>query len=334
MKRILETLKQKWPEFLLEILVIVIGILGAYALNNWNEVRISQTKFDQGLKKVHKELILNLKSTNEAEQNYRQRNQQIFNVLNKKVTLEDYKKEGSNLPSLIDGWSTVDLSDDAANNLEGFSDQLSANQEALLSSINELYNTWKGPLHRWDDEMDETIKAHDVRLSNDTHWYYILGTENDLPEAAYTYFLTDPLYLNEVLQYVGTAYYNQLSVIYQFDMEAKVLYQDLTAYLEMDIDTAVIKDAKDLMHYVGTYQLINNNKEESVIIKEHQGQLTYNLIDESGMDTYPFFPSTSDEFMMNYRFGKLLRNENNEVTGFIRSFAGLQPKEYEKIDND
>ena len=61
MKKILETVRSKWAEYLLEILVIMIGILGAYSLNQWN---ISRN--EQKLKEYYlSSLIQDLKDQNQ-----------------------------------------------------------------------------------------------------------------------------------------------------------------------------------------------------------------------------------------------------------------------------
>ena len=59
MKRILTTLAQKWPEYLLEILVLIIGIYGAFALDNWNENIERRKKESILLKELNKEFISN-----------------------------------------------------------------------------------------------------------------------------------------------------------------------------------------------------------------------------------------------------------------------------------
>jgi hypothetical protein len=59
MKRILATFKEKWPEYLIEAIVIIASILGAYALDNWNEQRLQKTEEQQILNNIYGEFRQN-----------------------------------------------------------------------------------------------------------------------------------------------------------------------------------------------------------------------------------------------------------------------------------
>ncbi len=70
MKRILFTLKKKWPEYIFEILVITIGILIAYTLNDWGATRSRNQAELKILKEFKSNLELDLFDLNDNRQGH------------------------------------------------------------------------------------------------------------------------------------------------------------------------------------------------------------------------------------------------------------------------
>ena len=56
MRALINTLEEKWTEYLIETIVIILGILGAFALNNWHQSTLDRQEEVSYLIKLHSDL--------------------------------------------------------------------------------------------------------------------------------------------------------------------------------------------------------------------------------------------------------------------------------------
>ena len=76
-----------------EIILVVIGILIAVQLNNWNQERIRNAEFEVLLDKVEEDLIHNIKATNGIIEEYYVNDSLTRKVINNEATIGDYYKD-------------------------------------------------------------------------------------------------------------------------------------------------------------------------------------------------------------------------------------------------
>ena len=90
MKKIIELIKEKWGEYVIEILLITLGIFGAFILNNWNESQKQNERFKIFTEQLYNTVDKDIEYYNNQELFYSQQYEFIENILN---NLKDYSKE-------------------------------------------------------------------------------------------------------------------------------------------------------------------------------------------------------------------------------------------------
>jgi hypothetical protein len=313
-----------------EIVLVVIGILIALSINNWNEKRKTIVKVDQILKKVTNELVFNIKRSQDLVNYYRAKEKGFYSVLHKKATLEDYKT--NKLTYLVWGSKAIRISDDAANKLEGISDELTSKQDSLISKINTFYKIYKVSLDNEDKSIARSVDFMNDRLHNNTDWFYMDNLEKGLPERAYQYFLNNPLYLNDVANYELRGLRFQLPRAIEFTSIGRNLYIELAKHLNLEINTKIAPNKTNFKHYVGIYKEDHTRKKETYTIKEDNGKLILSWVQNESPFSRSFYPTNEDEFTLFNKFGKLKRDAKNKVIGFTITLGSIKPRHYIKIE--
>ena len=202
MKRILTTLSQKWPEYLIESIVIVASILGAYALDNWNEQRQREEKLNALFEKVKNEMIVDLRrldGVNSTNQNY------ILNadsILKRSISWRNpprfiFSPNGANL-----GFASLTMSKNSYNELIKISEFIPEEYNPLMNHMGQLYNRFALRISNQSEIGMDIMRRYNALIES-YGWYDSIVSGGQITKEAIQFFEYSPELRNLMREYKG-----------------------------------------------------------------------------------------------------------------------------------
>lgn len=221
-----ENIKKKVLAAGAEIIMIVIGILLALYIDNWNASVQNKKSIDSNFHRVYLELERNIIETNENLEALYRKDSLIYLVMDDAVKSEDYYSNFG-LAYLIINYNNLSLDDKAFQNLIQLDVSDDSHKEALVSRLKDL------------NALNETIKSNNDRMSafvyeeslpllaRNTKTFGDLTYKGKINKDVVDYFVTSQEYKSYVSQYSIIALKNQLRYYQIYLRTALKVYHDI-----------------------------------------------------------------------------------------------------------
>lgn len=307
---------------------MVIGILIALYINNWNENRKSEERVKLLFSQVQKELLYNIERTNNAIDRYINFDPLFYSVIKKKATVSDYLNN-SNLRRLVTGFDAdVKAQDRAFQLLVENEGAFTQEQETLVSQLRELYGLDLITMNAKAGIINDMVRDFRRKLKDEKPWYSDLvggvgfteSLNNETPEEMISYFLNDPTYLNQVQELNKIGYDDHLRSLLGFRTRSISFYREITGYLSQSPDPMIDNSYDDFSQYIGSYK---NEKEsdssyeqnwEAIISKELDNYLLKTYENDSLTGSHVIYPYKKDSYIAVWE-------ANDENFGVLNKFV-------------
>lgn len=225
-----------------EIVLVVIGILIALSINNWNTNKANEEQAYNQLLEVQKEILNNIIEFDNSSSFYYEKLRDVRRVFSDSLTIEDYQSNPF-LSRIISTRRSVLTQNEAFNKFAQNADNLPDRYKPLISEIKELYNQRRFEvqfaylLNQSDQYFDFIEDFSESRYLQDYDAYYqFLLTSKDYKNklATFSYVLDDLAPHLATKKYDAIALYKKMLALGfpDDDMDKiETMYQDLTAEL-------------------------------------------------------------------------------------------------------
>ena len=211
MKKIIETLKQKWAEYLLEIIVITIGIMVAFTLNNWNEERKRQDTIRGIYSIIKNDLKTDIDKIDKQIHRMLRQDSIFKKVIEKKMTLDDYQS-CFDCTQILSGFEDLILETDGLELLSDNSTLFDTQNDNLFIEVGKFYSNYDAKIidiqvgmsadfldnwSYWKNNMP-WFSDHLNNIENDEKLGYMVNSTDYRNRVSSVYFLKHKVFLDHL----------------------------------------------------------------------------------------------------------------------------------------
>ena len=218
-----------------EIVLVVIGILIALQVNNWNEQRKTEAKVESIFADIMDELISDIEETSMPMEYFALRDSTIQLVIQDRVTFEDY--ENGNIPylnNLTNFYNRVNLTQHAYNNLIRELDAVPDKFKSVINDLDDLYNYNKAFVTETNEDFSDFIKENQQFAMRNYPWF--APTNESDWKRSIEFKLEDYRYKNQVKEYQNHGTYNQLRQSLMYRNKAIECYKKIAALFNKPLE--------------------------------------------------------------------------------------------------
>lgn len=245
-----------------EIVLVVLGILIALYINNWNEDRKSEERAKLLFSHIQKELLYNIERTNYAIDTYAKNDPDFHSVIKQKVTYNDYESNRPLRQLIVNFDPDVQAQDQAFRLLVENEEAFTPEQDSLVNRLRDLYGLDLLEVKTRYNLIYDMVSDFRLKLKDEKPWYsdliggsgYANSLNNAVTEDMISYFLNDPGYLSEVQDIISIGYGNHLQSILGFRTRAIDTYKKIAKYLNQNPDPSLADDIDNFSQYIGSYK--------------------------------------------------------------------------------
>ena len=241
-----------------EIVLVVIGILIALQINNWNEKRKQEDKFTIIFKQIHKDLAFSIQESDDLIEKIRVRDSLIYLVLTNQITAEDYK-QFPDLKFLAFYDEQFTIQNTGYSNLIQNIDNLPDKFSSLLEGLGNVYINDKELVLKKNQSVYQFSEETVFNFFQDKDWYTDYSYFYILDDDIINFFLTDSSYRNILSSLQALVVENQLRFIFNFRTDAIRSFKSITKMLELEDQVKAdslpfIENINYYRNYIGTYE--------------------------------------------------------------------------------